>query len=87
MIRKDIVPKSDHQLRNYLKKYIPGGWVEPLSVVCSIPYFLDEEIGIMEEKYSGGELEEYLNGEGYKACIIWGIMDFFKEKFNDNLGN
>jgi len=43
----------------------------------------------MKEAYSKGKLEEVLLNENYKPCIIWGIIDFFKEKgeVNDSMGN
>jgi hypothetical protein len=62
-------------LERFMRKYVPKGWVVPISNVCFIPYISDKEYEDIEK----GVIPKSLDQPYYREAIA----EFLKEVENE----
>ncbi|MEK7584035.1 MAG: hypothetical protein AAB490_02225 [Patescibacteria group bacterium] len=69
------------ELEQFIRNYVPRGWVEPLHVSTSGPMLTAEEIQEFRNWHASGKLPEELQ-KRYKQspAIVEAIIDYFERK-------
>lgn len=75
------------KLEDYLKRYEPDNWVEPLGEVFSIPIITEKVAKTFTESYNNSSLQNTLENQSntfyQNPYVKEGIIEFYNKKLHE----